>query len=98
LKLPLNPQIGAVTIAVIIFTLKPYPSPAERDENDKRSLFQRWISLDWIGAILVLGITACLVLALSWGGIKKPWNSASVIVTFVVFGAFIPVSRTCARA
>ncbi len=85
--------IGAITVTVIFFYLKAYPSPAEADPNDNRPMVKRLLSLDWVGAVLMLGIVSCLVLALSWGGISKPWSSPSVITPLVVFGVFIPVSR-----
>lgn len=89
----INLPIGAITVGVILVFLKAYPSPAEADPNDHRSMLRRLAGLDWVGATLMLGIVSCLVLALSWGGISKPWSSASVITPFVVFGVFIPVSQ-----
>ncbi|KDQ20414.1 hypothetical protein BOTBODRAFT_183202 [Botryobasidium botryosum FD-172 SS1] len=76
------------------------PTSVETADPSKKSLLvvtwlslkgscQKMTNLDWIGAILVLGFTTCLGLALQWGGNTKPWNSGGVIATFVVFGVLV---------
>ncbi|EJD51072.1 MFS general substrate transporter [Auricularia subglabra TFB-10046 SS5] len=46
--------------------------------------FSKLRKLDWIACILSLGSTICLVLALQWGGVEKPWSSAPVVATLCV--------------
>ncbi|KAI0072123.1 MFS general substrate transporter, partial [Panus rudis PR-1116 ss-1] len=51
-------------------------------------------TLDWIGSVLCLGFWTCLILALTWGGGVKPWNSGAVIaplcIAAVVLILFVP--------
>lgn len=51
--------------------------------------------MDFPGLILITGATQCLLLALYWGGILKPWDDKDVIGTLIGFGillvAFIAV-------
>ncbi len=35
--------------------------------------------LDWPGALLLVGATVTLLLALSWGGVRYPWGSSHVL-------------------
>lgn len=48
--------------------------------------------MDWAGAVLLLGSTTCLLIALQEGGLITPWKSSKIIgllVGFVVlFAAF----------
>ena len=46
-------------------------------------------TLDWVGTVLCLGFSACLLLGLEWGGAVKPWNSAAVIVPLSVLGVLV---------
>jgi len=41
--------------------------------------------LDIIGTLLAVGSVVCYFLALQWGGVKKPWDSADVIGTLIGF-------------
>lgn len=87
----INLPIGAIAVAIIAVFLKPRPSPAEADPNDHRTLTRKWMQLDWVGTGLILGLTTCLILALTWGGNQKPWDSAAVIACLVIFAVLIPV-------
>jgi EmrB/QacA subfamily drug resistance transporter len=46
-------------------------------------------SIDWLGAGLLAGGTAALLMALVWGGKSYPWTSAHVIGAFVIAAALI---------
>ncbi|KAJ9119551.1 hypothetical protein QFC22_003260 [Naganishia vaughanmartiniae] len=87
----INLPIGLIACIVIFFFVKSKPSHAEIDPEDNRTTLERWRSLDWIGLILLLGVTTCLILALSWGGNTRPWNDAGVIACFCVFGVMLPI-------
>lgn len=42
--------------------------------------------MDLVGAFTMIAAVICLLLALQWGGITKPWNSPDVIGTLIGFG------------
>ena len=46
-------------------------------------------SIDWLGAGLLAGGTAALLMALVWGGKSYPWTSVHVIGAFVIAAALI---------
>jgi hypothetical protein len=49
--------------------------------------FRRAISqVDWIGFILLIAGSVMLVFALQEGGLKYPWDSGTIIASFVVAG------------
>ncbi|KAJ9096317.1 hypothetical protein QFC21_005137 [Naganishia friedmannii] len=87
----INLPIGLIACVVIFFFVQSKPSHAEMDPEDNRTDLERWRSLDWIGLILLLGVTTCLILALSWGGNTRPWKDAGVIACFCVFGVMLPI-------
>jgi hypothetical protein len=39
--------------------------------------------MDFVGATLIAGAVTCLMLALQWGGNKKPWGDKAVIIVRV---------------
>jgi hypothetical protein len=43
-------------------------------------------TLDWIGTVLCVAFSTCLLLGLEWGGSVHPWNSVAVIVPLCIFG------------
>ena len=46
--------------------------------------------IDSSGYLLVIGGTASVILALTWGGLQFPWRSAQVLVSLIVgFSAII---------
>ncbi|KAJ1308610.1 hypothetical protein OPQ81_004308 [Rhizoctonia solani] len=51
---------------------------------------QKWLSLDWFGSVLALGMVTALLLPLQWGGNERPWNDKVVIALFCVFGVLCP--------
>lgn len=53
------------------------------------SLAQRFLQIDWIGALLVTSSLALFTLALSFGGNQYSWNSGVVIGFFVASGVLI---------
>ncbi|KAJ8064625.1 hypothetical protein OCU04_006952 [Sclerotinia nivalis] len=76
----INLCIGGVFAPVYVF-LVPNSKP-----RSSLSLLQRWGKIDWIGAILLLGAIACLLMAIAFGGLLFPWNSGSIIGLFVTGG------------
>ncbi|RKP08346.1 major facilitator superfamily domain-containing protein [Thamnocephalis sphaerospora] len=72
----INLPVGAITIATIGLALRLPPIPG--------SISKKLRQIDFIGAILVLASTVCLLLPTSWGGKTYPWNSAVVISLYCV--------------
>ena len=76
--------IGAVSAAIIIFTFKsPAISRNESDHNEP--LLEKIKQMDLPGTFVIMAAAVCLPLALQWGGVSKPWNSADVIGTLIGF-------------
>jgi len=86
----INLPIGAISIGVIMLIIEARP-PIGSDATDGMTTFQRWMYMDWIGAILSVGMVVTLLLPLQWGGNQKPWNDPSVIALFCVFGAVLAI-------
>ncbi|KAJ8482007.1 hypothetical protein ONZ51_g5635 [Trametes cubensis] len=78
------PVCGLATIAVMIFLRLPTPPG---------SLSEKLSRLDWIGNTLVISGTTMCTIALTWGGVNAPWNSARVlgllIAGLAVLGIFL---------
>ncbi|RYP64785.1 hypothetical protein DL769_006530 [Monosporascus sp. CRB-8-3] len=64
---------GLVAVPVLL-TLKP------RTESLKAKL-QR---VDWLGTVLFMGSATSFLVAITWGGIQKPWGSAATIAPLAV--------------
>jgi len=41
---------------------------------------------DWVGAIIAMGWSVCLILSLQWGGVTRKWNDGGVIAMLVLTG------------
>ncbi len=76
-----NVPLGAIALVVTTFVLRP---PAYRRERRP---------LDWLGAALLSGGTAALILVTTWGGTTYPWLSAPTVIlsaaTVVLLGLFV---------
>ncbi|OCF44230.1 hypothetical protein I317_01848 [Kwoniella heveanensis CBS 569] len=85
--------LSALTIALIHFTVPLKPVEGEIREKIK--------SMDWIGSVLSLTMTVCILVPLSGGGSTFAWSSPVTIALFAVGGisiaAFILVERYQAR-
>ena len=80
----INLPIGAVTILILIFTLKvPPPQAASATMREKIAKF------DSIGTIVFLPGTVCLLLALQWGGTTYAWDNGRIIALLVLAGVLI---------
>ncbi|OJD18110.1 hypothetical protein AJ78_01828 [Emergomyces pasteurianus Ep9510] len=86
----ISPPIGAVTMVLTMLCFSDIPKPSEVARLTFRQKASR---LDLLSNLLLLPALTSLFLALSWAGIKYPWNSGQVIgplITFaVVLAAFI---------
>lgn len=50
----------------------------------KKSAWDTWLGLDWIGTGLNFIGVFLFLLGLQWGGNTKPWSDAGVIITMVL--------------
>ncbi|KAF9234171.1 major facilitator superfamily domain-containing protein [Melanogaster broomeanus] len=63
--------------ALLVFILLDLPTP-------KGSFRDKIINLDWIGNMIVIGSSVSCTLALTWGGVTAPWNSATVLAPLII--------------
>lgn len=86
--------MGAFAATVIFLTLS-VPDTARNLIDRSLPLREIFLQMDLPGLVLTVGAIQCLLLALYWGGVTKPWSSNDVIGTLVGFGllslAFIAV-------
>lgn len=76
-----NLPVGGLALGMLLLAYHPAPPQG--------SILQKLAKIDFVGTFLV---TACLVLfllALTFGGNEFAWNSATVIVLFVIGGVFL---------
>jgi predicted MFS family arabinose efflux permease len=77
----INLPVGAVALIVLQFSLR-----IKRDNNpERRTLVQRILQIDLIGAAILIPAIICLLLPLQWGGSTYPWKSGRIIGLFVGF-------------
>lgn len=55
-----------------------------------REMIWKVAKCDWVGCALAMGWGCCVILALQWGGIERPWNDGAVIACLVLVGV-LPV-------
>ncbi|KAH8722588.1 major facilitator superfamily domain-containing protein [Phaeosphaeriaceae sp. PMI808] len=80
-----NLPFGAVGLGLVWFTLRKPPLPVK----GRIPWFQKLHQLDLPGAILLLGATSCLNLALQWGGIVYPWSDSKVFGCLIGAGLLL---------
>ncbi|CBX94796.1 similar to MFS toxin efflux pump (AflT) [Plenodomus lingam JN3] len=81
----INLPFGAVGLVLVWFTLRQPPPPVKGGIPWIQKLRQ----LDLPGAVLLLGATSCLNLALQWGGIVYPWSDSKVFGCLIGFGLLL---------
>ncbi|KAJ3478552.1 hypothetical protein NLI96_g9673 [Meripilus lineatus] len=84
-SLGINLPCGGLAILLVLLALPNIPAPAKSD----KTTLQKWIGIDWIGAVLSLGMVTCLLLSLQWGGNERPWNDPSIIALLVLTGVLL---------
>lgn len=72
-------QCGGVAIVLVLLFLPNLP-PAERTSTVR----EKWLGLDYLGALLSVAFVTTLLIPLQWGGNVKPWNDPAIIALFVV--------------
>ncbi|KAF4125067.1 Fungal trichothecene efflux pump (TRI12) [Geosmithia morbida] len=73
----INLPLSGISLAILFFMLKLH--------NPRTPIRQGLAAIDWSGSLLVIGGTLMLLIGLEFGGVVKPWASATVIC-LVVFG------------
>lgn len=77
----INLPVGGLAIALqLIFLRIP-----KHIKTPQASWEEILLNLDFPGAGILLASLICLILALEWGGVTKPWSSGSVIATLVLW-------------
>ena len=77
----INLPIGGVAAAIILFFFRT-PKAAKPQEAP---WLEKILQMDPAGTFVFMSSMVCFLLALQWGGVKKPWSDASVIGTLVGF-------------
>ncbi|POR35682.1 Putative transporter C3H1.06c [Tolypocladium paradoxum] len=73
----INLPLGGIAIAILAFVLKLH--------NPRTPVKQGLAAIDWVGSLFIIGGTLMLLLGLEFGGVQRPWVSATVIC-LIVFG------------
>ncbi|KAI9647983.1 hypothetical protein NHQ30_002606 [Ciborinia camelliae] len=73
------PITGTVAIALFFFL---------HLDNPRTPVWDGLKAVDWLGSLLIIGGTLMVLLGLEFGGVTKPWNSATVIC-LIVFGILV---------
>jgi MFS family permease len=76
----INLCVGAAAAPVYIFMLPNI------DPRPGVSLRHRAREMDYLGAILMIGASVSLVMAISFGGVEYPWKSGTIIGCFCCSG------------
>ncbi|CAG8645372.1 12064_t:CDS:2 [Ambispora gerdemannii] len=76
-----NLPIGVLSLILIAFTLKL--------PGVKGSLSDKLKRVDYLGTALIVGAVVTVLLAVTWGGTKYDWSSATIISLFVVTGILV---------
>lgn len=80
--------IGGFAAIIIFFTFST-PRAQKNNPDRKACPKERFLQMDFPGLILIIGAIQCLLLAVYWGGILKPWNHNDVIGTLLGFGLLL---------
>ncbi|KAJ9271524.1 hypothetical protein DTO212C5_2316 [Paecilomyces variotii] len=76
----LNLPIGGLSFVIILFLLKI--------DTPKTPLLAGLRALDWIGTLTIVGGTIMFLFGLEFGGVSRPWDSATVIC-LIIFGVVV---------
>ncbi|TGO59379.1 hypothetical protein BCON_0045g00420 [Botryotinia convoluta] len=73
------PITGTVAIALFFYL---------HLDNPKTPVWDGLKAVDWFGSLLIIGGTLMVLLGLEFGGVTKPWDSATVIC-LIIFGILV---------
>ncbi|PVH93062.1 putative efflux pump antibiotic resistance protein [Periconia macrospinosa] len=78
----INLCISPITLAITMFSLKLPKTP-------RGTLKTKFLQLDYLGTLILVGGTVCILLSISWGGNTFAWSNIRVVGCLV--GGFILV-------
>jgi len=81
----INLPIGGASATLVFFFFQT-PKAAKPQQATP---LEKFLQMDILGTFLLLCSITCLILALQWGGVEKPWHSADVIGVLVGFGLIL---------
>lgn len=81
----INLPIGGASAAVILFF---FQAPAA-SKPVEATWQEKILQMDPLGTFTIMAAVVCYLLALQWGGVTKPWDSADVIGTLVGFALLL---------
>ncbi|KAK4224901.1 major facilitator superfamily transporter [Podospora fimiseda] len=87
----LNGPGGILAITIIFISIPfsfPYSSETTTNFFSTLNKEKKWKKFDFVGAFASLAASILVVFALEQGGVVYPWNSAAIIVPFVLSGVF----------
>ncbi|KAH9924223.1 major facilitator superfamily domain-containing protein [Fomitopsis serialis] len=82
----INLPFGGLAVAAMFLCMPSRPAPMGAD---KPLLTRLRTGIDWLGCVLTVSLTTCLLLAMQWGGVTYAWDSGTVIALFVVFAVLL---------
>ncbi|MCJ1311385.1 hypothetical protein MMC25_005056 [Agyrium rufum] len=56
------------------------------DPRPGTSFRKRFVEIDWVGGILMIGVMTTIIMAIAFGGVVYAWNSGRIIALFVLSG------------
>ncbi|KAK7691580.1 hypothetical protein QCA50_004979 [Cerrena zonata] len=83
----INLPFGAISFVAMVLWLPNRTPPGVVKTGSTFSILKR--NLDWVGSLLCLGLSTCIVLGLTWGGAVKPWKSFDVLFPLSLAGVLI---------
>jgi MFS transporter, DHA2 family, glioxin efflux transporter len=81
----INLPIGGASLVIIFFFFQTPEAAKPVDAPLKEKILQ----MDPLGTFVIMGAIVCILLALQWGGVTKPWGDSQVIGTLVGFGVIV---------
>jgi hypothetical protein len=89
----INLPFGGIALAAIM-AFQPTTPPLGRAASYKgysRQMLWDVLKCDWMGMVLAMAWGCCIISALQWGGITRPWNDGGVITCLVLVVVLLPV-------
>jgi hypothetical protein len=84
----INLPVGALATAIIFFTFST-PQTQRNHPDRKASAREKFLQMDFPRLVLIVGSIQCLLTALYWGGVSKPWDANDVIGCLLGFGLLL---------
>ena len=81
---------AALILQTIVQPASPPLGQAATYKGYSRGMIRKVALCDWVGCIMAMGWGCCVILALQWGGIERPWNDGGVVTCLVLVGV-LPV-------